>query len=123
VAPTLAPPTAAPTEAPTEDLCTNFYLNVVNKGGLQQSVPPVPVAKGKFEQDEPPIFYGYPTIIMPPMAGGEFGVAPVFATEVTFNMGAWTVTDGRFDAAGAMHASNEFIWFHNDEVNGFPAVP
>jgi hypothetical protein len=27
-----------------------------------------------------------------------------------------------FDTAGAMHASNELIWFHNDEVNGFPDV-
>ncbi|GAB4530947.1 MAG: hypothetical protein Fur0018_18500 [Anaerolineales bacterium] len=109
--------------AAVEDIFTNFWLNVVNKSGLQQAVPPIPVAKGTFEQDEPPIFYGYPTIPMPPMAGGEFGVAPVFATEVTFDKGTWTVTNGNFDAAGAMHASNEFIWFHNDEVNGFPQLP
>ncbi|HEB64444.1 MAG TPA: hypothetical protein ENJ02_02745 [Chloroflexi bacterium] len=106
-----------------EDIFTTFYLNAVNKSGLQQSVPPIPVAKGTFEQDEPPIFYGYPTIPKPPMAGGDYGIAPVFATEVTFDMGAWTVTDGNFDAAGAMHAANEFIWFHNDEVNGFPELP
>ncbi|RME05911.1 MAG: hypothetical protein D6803_07835 [Anaerolineae bacterium] len=106
-----------------EDLFTNFFLNAVNKSGLQQSVPPIPVAKGEFEQDEPPIFYGYPDIPKPPMAGGEFGIAPVFATEVTWDGSAWSVTDGNFDSAGAMHASNEFIWFHNDEVNGFPELP
>ncbi len=110
-------------QAVVEDLFTNFYLNVVNKSGLQQSVPPIPVAKGVFEQEEPVIYYGYPTILMPPMAGGEFGIAPVFATEVSFDMGAWTVTNANFDSAGAMHASNEFIWFHNDEVNGFPELP
>ncbi len=105
------------------NIFTHFFLNVVNKSGLQQSVPPIPVAKGKFEQSEPPIFYGYPTIPKPPMAGGPFGIAPVFATEVTFTDGHWSVTDGRFNTAGAMHAANEFIWFHNDEVNGFPELP
>ncbi|GAB4503745.1 MAG: hypothetical protein Fur0043_07370 [Anaerolineales bacterium] len=109
--------------AAVENIFTAFFLNAVNKSGLQQSVPPIPVAKGEFKQDEPPIFYGYPTIPMPPMAGGEFGIAPIFATEVTFDMGTWTVTNGNFDAASAMHASNEFIWFHNDEVNGFPVLP
>jgi len=59
---------------------------------------------------------------MPPMAGGDFGIAPVFATEVKWDGSQWSVTNGNFDSAGAMHASNEFIWFHNDEVNGFPEV-
>jgi len=34
----------------------------------------------------------------------------------------WTAIDRRFDTAGAMHAANEFIWLHHDEVNGFPEV-
>jgi len=53
----------------------------------------------------------------------ELGVAPVFASEVSWDGSARSVTDANFDTAGAMHASNEFIWFHNDEVNGFPEVP
>ena len=105
-----------------EALFTGFYESAVNLSGLQQSVPPVPVAKGAFEQEEPVIYYGHPSVPKPPMAGGEFGIAPVFATEVTWDGSSWSVTDGRFDAAGAMHASNEFIWFHNDEVNGFPEI-
>jgi len=105
-----------------EKIFTLFFENAVNKSGLQQSVPPIDVAKGVFEQDEPEIFYGYPGIPMPPMAGGEFGIAPVFATEVTWADGEWQVSDSNFDSAGAMHASNEMIWFHNDEVNGFPEV-
>jgi hypothetical protein len=59
---------------------------------------------------------------LPPMAGGAFGIASVFASEVRWGNGAWTVTNRRFDSAGAMHAANEFIWFHNYEVNGFPVV-
>jgi hypothetical protein len=105
-----------------EELFTAIYLNLVNKSGLQQSVPPLEVGKDKFEQENPQIYYGYPTLPMPPMAGGDYGVAPVFAAEVTYSAGQWTVSDPRFDSAGAMHTSNEFIWFHNDEVNGFPEI-
>ena len=105
-------------------LYVNFFESAVNLGGLQQSVPPVPVAKGAFEQQEPPLFYGYPSIPKPPMAGGTYGIAPVFATRIVWNENQrrFEVDDPRFDTAGAMHASNEFIWFHNDEVNGFPEV-
>lgn len=105
-----------------ESLFAGFFESAVNMSGLQQSVPPVGVAKGKFEQSEPPIFYGYPSIPKPPMAGGEFGIAPVFASEINWTGSEWKVTNRRFDTAGAMHASNEFIWFHKDEVNGFPEV-
>jgi len=104
----------------TEALFTAFFESAVNLSGLQQAVPAKTVAKGDFELDEPDLYYGYPGIPKPPMAGGPFGIAPVFAGEVSLVDGKWQVTDGRFYAAGAMHTSNEMIWFHNDEVNGFP---
>jgi len=109
-------------QATVQNIFAGFYESAVNKSGLQMAAPPIPIAKGKFEQNEPPIFYSYPGMPAPPMAGGDFGVAPVFATEIAFDGSNWSVTNTRFDAAGAMHASNEFIWFHNDEVNGFPEV-
>lgn len=104
------------------EIFTNFFENVVNISGLQVAAPPKNVSKGLFEQDDPDIYYAYPGMPMPPMAGGDFGIAPVFATEVTWDGSEWSVTNGRFDTAGAMHASNEMIWFHHDEVNGFPEV-
>lgn len=109
-------------QAQVEQIFTDFFESTVNMSGLQQSAPPINVLKGDFEVGAPPIYYAYPDMPMPPMAGGAYGIAPVFATEVTWNGSQWSVTDGRFDSAGAMHASNEFIWFHNDEVNGFPVV-
>ncbi|MGB9612518.1 MAG: LysM peptidoglycan-binding domain-containing protein [Bryobacteraceae bacterium] len=105
-----------------EAIFTGFFESVVNLSGLQQSAPPKDTGKDKFEQESPDIYYAYPGMPMPPMAGGEFGVAPVFATEVRWEGGKWSVVNPRFDSAGAMHASNEFIWFHNDEVDGFPVV-
>ena len=109
-------------QAGAEEIFTGFFESAVNMSGLQMSAPPKNVAKGIFEQDEPDIYYAYPGMPMPPMAGGDFGIAPVFATKVTWDGSQWSVTNARFDAAGAMYASNEFIWFHNDEVNGFPEV-
>lgn len=101
---------------------TDFYESAVNMSGLQQSVLPIEVGKDPFEQEDPALFYAYPETPLAPMAGGEFGVAPVFATEVTWDGEQWSVSNPRFDSAGAMHAANEFIWFHNDEVDGFPVV-
>jgi len=106
-----------------EDLFTGFFEGVVNLSGLQRSVPPIEASKGEFELGAPDIYYAYPSIPMPG-AVGEYGVAPVFAGSVTFDIdeNAWTVSDELFDTAGAMHAANEFIWLHADEVSGFPDV-
>ena len=68
-----------------EEIFTGFFESAVNLSGLQQSAPPKDVAKGTFEQDEPDIYYAYPGMPMPPMAGGDFGIAPVFATEVKWD--------------------------------------
>ena len=101
-----------------------FWEEVMNKGGLQLSAPPIKVAKSPFEYEgEPETYFRYgPSQPVPPKAGGEFGIAPVFATAVAWKEGKWQVTDPMFDSAGAMHASNEMIWFHYDEINGFPQV-
>ena len=107
-----------------EEIFKTFWENAVNKGGLQQSAPPVKIAKSPFEYEgEPKTFFRYgPSQPIPPKAGGKYGIAPVFGTSVGYKDGKYTLTDGRFDSAGAMHASNEMIWFHYDEINGFPEV-
>ena len=105
-----------------EQIFTGFFESAVNLSGLQQSAPPKGIAKGKFEQYHPDIYYAYPGIPIPPKAGGKFGTAPVFGSEIKQISGSWKLVNPRFNSAGAMHASNEFIWFHNDEVNGFPEL-
>jgi len=55
------------------------------------------------------------------LAGGKYRIAPVFASSVTYGHGEWKI-DRTFDSAGSMHASNEMIWPHHDEVDGFPEV-
>ncbi len=105
-----------------EEVFTIFFETVVNEAGMQQSAPPIPVFKGTFEYEgEPEIFFRYPDMPFPPMAGGAYGIAPVFASSVTYSNGKWKI-NRTFDSAGAMHASNEMIWLHHDEVDGFPKL-
>ena len=104
------------------EVFARFFETVVDKAGLQLSAPPLPIAKSKFEYEgEPELFFRYPSMPFPPMAGGKYGIAPVFGTSVTYKDGKWEVNK-IFDTAGAMHASNEMIWLHHDEINGFPDV-
>ena len=101
-----------------------FHEIMMNKNGMILSTPPISVAKSKFEYEgEPTTYFRYgPSQPVPPMAGGKFGVAPVFASKMSRVGNTWKVTDARFDTAGAMHTSNEMIWLHYDEINGFPTI-
>ncbi|MEJ2746650.1 MAG: hypothetical protein P8183_01830 [Anaerolineae bacterium] len=105
-----------------EEIFAGFYEGTVNIGGLLIAAPPVELFKAPFEQEEPELFLRYPTTPFPPMAGGDYGIAPVFAASVTWDGAQWSADQGNFDTAGAMHTANEMIWFHNDEVNGFPEI-
>ncbi len=111
-------------QAKVEQVLNGFFESVVDRSGLQLSAPPVGMLKGEYETKFPELFYRYPTMPMPPMAGEPLGIAPVFALEVTFDLATerWSVTDGRFDTAGAMLAANEMNWFHNYTTSGFPDV-
>ena len=63
---------------------------------------------------------------------GAVGKASVFAASVSYDrscepsdlesdqVACWTADDSRFDTAGAFHLADEMIWFHDDEVSGFP---
>jgi len=105
-----------------ETMFSGFFESAINMSRLIRSAPPKFVARDPFEQNDPNIYYGYPGLPVPPLAGPPFGIAPVLGTEVTWDGNQWQLTNGRFDSAGAMHAANEFIWFHNEEVNGFPVI-
>jgi len=106
-----------------EDVFTQFFKAVLDKAPMQQSAPPLDANKSPFEREgEPDIYFRYPDLPVPPKAGGKYGIAPVYAGEVTFKDGSLKVSDRKFDAAGAMHAANEMIWLHYDEIVGFPTV-
>jgi len=99
-----------------------WWEGTVNLSGFQVSSPAIMDFKGTFETLGDPLYQRYPSQPLPKDAGGSHGIAPVFAASVTWLGTGWQADRTWFDTAGAMHASNEFIWFHNDEVNGFPDV-
>ena len=99
-----------------------WWEGTVNLSGFQVASPAIPDFKAPFETLNDPLYLRYPTQPLPKNAGGAHGIAPVFAASVTWTGSGWQADRSWFDTAGAMHASNEFIWFHNDEVNGFPDV-
>ncbi len=102
-------------------LLEHFFEAVVNIGGLQISAPPMS-AIAPYEQFSDELFHRYPTVPLPPMAGGDLGIAPVFASETTTDGAGWSASS-TFHTAGGMHLANEMLWMHVDEVNGFPEVP
>lgn len=108
-----------------------WWEGTVNLSGIEISSPAVNQMKAPFELLDPPgrgttlqpiLNYRYPTVPLPENAGGPHGVAPVFAASVLWDGNAWHADQDHFDTAGAMHAADEMIWFHSDEINGFPTV-
>ena len=56
-------------EVKAEEVFTLFFDIILNQAGMQQSAPPLPVAKSKFEYEgEPEIYFRHPDV--PFLAGG-----------------------------------------------------
>jgi hypothetical protein len=108
-----------------------WWEGTVDQSGFEISSPAVDQMKMPYELLDPPgrgttpqptLNYRYPTVPLPQDAGGTYGAAPVFAASITWTGHHWVADHNWFDTAGAMHAANELIWFHSDEINGFPDV-
>lgn len=99
-----------------------WWEGTLNLSGFQIATPAIPEFKGAYETNQDPINLRYPLLPLPKDIGTPFGTAPVFAASVTWTGQGWDANKNWFDTAGAMHAATEFVWFHNDEVSGFPDV-
>ena len=108
-----------------------WWEGAVNLSGLEISSPALNEMKGAYERLDPPgrgsaaqpeLNYRYPTVPLPQDAGAPHGIAPVFAGSVTWDRPVLDRRQESLDVAGAMHAANEMIWFHGDELNGFLSV-
>lgn len=109
------------------------FESLINVSGLQITSPPdtfiADYEKLPSAADYEPIYHRYPLTPTPP----DLGIASVFSAEVTYdracevspveadNVACWTSNVDRFDTAGAFHLADELIWFHDDEVTGFPS--
>lgn len=103
-------------------IALSFYESAVNLGGMQIAAPPV-ASLPEYEHMTSEMFHRHPAVPMPPAAGGDFGVAPVYSSAIEWNGAAWGPASPIFDAGQAMHLANEMLWMHVDEVNAFPEIP
>ncbi len=79
----------------------SFYNQTFNRGRLQRAErPPSRSEDAEF------------TLPLPQNAGGEFGQAAVYNTEVTYDTNAdeWSVSNDRFTTAQALYTANQDIW-------------
>ena len=101
----------------------DYFEAAVNKSDMQLSAPPM-AALPAYEHFPDELFHRYPTLAKPPQRAGTMskGTVPVFSSSLVWDEGtkSYQATENRFDTAGAMHLANEMIWFHVDEVGGFP---
>ncbi len=94
--------------ADAAQLLTAFYESTLDVSGLQLSAPGGKdgAMAGEFEKSLPVLFYHGARTPTP----SESRMLTVPARQITWS-GKWTVTDTRFDTAGAMHLANELNWF------------
>jgi hypothetical protein len=87
-----------------QDVFTTYFNNTFNRGRLQRSQ----LKTALYPSRE----YVLP---LPLEAGGEFGQAPVYNTEVRYDTQAdeWQVTDDTFTAGPAIYLANQDIWISN----------
>lgn len=104
-----------------EERYTRFFETLFLKSGLLLAtgvafVPP------RYQERELIFHFTHPSLPVPSAAGGQFGRAPVYAGEVTYEGGTWTVTDVRFRTAPAMFLANMSAWIHRAEADVFVPV-
>lgn len=100
-----------------------FFCKAVNVSGLQMSMPSPGFMPEWLQQREPSIHFRYNSIPLPSQADGDFGIAPVFAGEVSLDPQTQVWSRRMiFDAPAAMHACCELLWLNHEAVNGFPEI-
>ena len=84
-----------------ERLYPTFFEHAVVRSGLLRASP-LPLVQPEYLEEEPPSSFAHPTLPSPE----EAGVAPVFAGEVVYENGNWSVTDPMFRAQPSLFLCN-----------------
>lgn len=101
-----------------EQRSTAFFETIFLRSGLLTATGVVVVPR-RYLDREPIFHFTAPSIPVPAAAGGKLGRAPVYASEVTYADGRWTVTNGRFTTAPAMFLATMSGWLHRSQADGF----
>ncbi len=78
-------------------LYPRFFENAVIRSGLLRASP-LPLVSGKYREAQPAANFAHPSLPM----SKDTGIAPVFASQVSYGNGRWEITDSSFRTAEAM---------------------
>ncbi len=95
-----------------------FFENAVVLSGMQQSSGTY-LVEPRYLKREPELHFAHPALPPQERAGGRYGLAPVYAGEVTYEKGGWKVTDRRFRTADAMFLANMSVILNRHQADCF----
>lgn len=96
-----------------------FFGNAVVRSGLQQAHA-IPLAVSPaYLQQRPRSHFTAPQVPLSADGHGDFGLCPVYAAEVAYDDGEWTVVDRTFHTADAMLLATLSTWSHRTDPDGF----
>jgi hypothetical protein len=98
-----------------------FFENALVISGMQQSSG-IALVEPVYLKREPEIHFAHPALPLPEKAGGEFGKAPVYAGEITYDSGKWKITDYRFRTKDAMFLGTMSVILNRYQADCFIPV-
>jgi hypothetical protein len=98
-----------------------FFENALFISGLQRASG-ISLVEKRYVDREPQIHFAHPSLPQPEEAGGKFGIAPVYASEVTFENGKWVITNENFNTKEAMFLANMSVILNRHQADCFIPV-
>lgn len=98
-----------------------FFENAVVISGMQEASG-VALVEHIYLESEPSINFTHPALPLPEKAGGRFGTAPVYASEVTYENRDWKVTNRRFRTRDAMFLAIISVLLNRSQIDCFVSI-
>ncbi len=98
-----------------------FFENAMAISGLQRASG-ISLVEKRYVDREPQIHFAHPSLPQPEETGGRFGIAPVYASEVSFEDGRWVITNEKFNTKEAMFLANMSVIVNRHQVDSFIPV-
>ncbi len=95
-----------------------FFENSLVLSGMQHASG-ISLVEKRYVDREPRIHIAHPSLPQPEEAGGKFGIAPVYASEVIFENGEWAITNDNFNTRGAMFLANMSVILNRHQADCF----
>ncbi|MEE9611317.1 MAG: hypothetical protein V3W19_08695 [Desulfatiglandales bacterium] len=98
-----------------------FFENALVISGLQRASG-ISLVERRYLDREARNHFAHPSLPQPEEGGGSFGIAPVYASEVSFEDGKWAVTNERFNTKEAMFLATMSVILNRHQVDSFIPV-